>query len=232
MRRALISMSAAIFVGLFAGCASGGSGAREKSSSTDHGTSAPSSRPAASAAAREKALGLTRRLRRAYRGVCSMQAARAPVRARRCPPLIPTGRLEVAYRGRSLGRDGPDGGFSADLASRSLDQLDGRRITTNGGHWRYDVAWSPGVRRTVVQMSIRRPLNARESSSCRETLVAARRMFACRVVPYERGGGVNGGHIVYVWDHARVTYAISIHGYAHEPRARAMMAALTAAAGC
>ena len=87
------------------------------------------------------------------------------------------------------------------------------------------------MRRTVVQLGVRRPVNARESSSCRETRVAAWRMMACRAVPFERGGGVNGGHIVYVWDHARVTYAISIHGYANEPRARAMIAALTAAAG-
>jgi hypothetical protein len=86
------------------------------------------------------------------------------------------------------------------------------------------------MRRAVVQRGIRRPVNARESSSCRRTHVAARQMLACRVVPYERGGGVNGGHIAYVWDDAGVTYVISVHGYANEPRARAMMAALTAAA--
>ena len=55
-------------------------------------------------------------------------------------------------------------------------------------------------------------------------------MLACRVVAYRRGGGVNGDHIAYVWDDARITYVISVHGYANEPRARAMMAALTAAA--
>ena len=41
---------------------------------------------------------------------------------------------------------------------------------------------------------------------------------------------MNGDHIAYVWDDARITYVISVHGYANEPRARAMMAALTAAA--
>ena len=50
------------------------------------------------------------------------------------------------------------------------------------------------------------------------------------MVAYKRGGGVNGGHVAYVWDDARVTYVISVHGYANEPRARAMRAALTAAA--
>lgn len=86
------------------------------------------------------------------------------------------------------------------------------------------------MRRLVVQMGIRLPVNAREPSSCRRTHVAAQQMLACRVVAYERGGGVNGGHIAYVWDDAGVTYAISVHGYANEPRVRAMMAALTAAA--
>jgi hypothetical protein len=86
------------------------------------------------------------------------------------------------------------------------------------------------MRRAVVQMGIQRPVNAHESSSCRGTRVAARQMLACRVVAYKRGGGVNGGHIAYVWDDARVTYVISVHGYANEPRARAMMAALIATA--
>jgi hypothetical protein len=53
-------------------------------------------------------------------------------------------------------------------------------------------------------------------------------MEACRVVPYQQGGGLNGGHIAYVWNHAGVTYVISVHGYANEPRARAMMTALAA----
>jgi hypothetical protein len=48
---------------------------------------------------------------------------------------------------------------------------------------------------------------------------------ACRVVPYERGGGLNGGHIVYTWDRGRATFVVSVHGYANEPRARAMMLA-------
>ena len=32
--------------------------------------------------------------------------------------------------------------------------------------------------------------------------------------------------LAYVWNHAGVTYVISVHGYANEPRARAMMTAL------
>jgi hypothetical protein len=53
-------------------------------------------------------------------------------------------------------------------------------------------------------------------------------MTACRVVAHNRGGGLNGGHIAYVWDHAGIAYVLSVHGYANEPRARAMIAALAA----
>src|SRR3954453_11064094 len=231
MRRGLISLPVLLIVSVLAACDSGGTGAsRRSSSSTDRSTGAPSSQQAAPPAANETALGLTRRRSRVYRNVCNMQAATAPAGARSCPPRIPAGPLKVMYRGKSLGRDGPEGGFSAELASRSLNRLGGRSIATNGGHWRYDVVWSPRMRRAVVQVGIQRPVNAHESSSCRPTHVAARQVLACKVVAYERGGGVNGGHIAYVWDDARVTYVISVHGYANEPRARAMMAALIAAA--
>jgi hypothetical protein len=132
----------------------------------------------------------------------------------------------VLYRGRSLGSDSAGGGYSADLASHSLSHLGGPRVETNGGHWRYDVAWVPSVRRAVVRVGVERPRNASGPSSCRHVRVAAHEMEACRVVPHERGGGLNGGHIAYVWNHTSVTYVISLHGYANEPRARAMMAAL------
>jgi hypothetical protein len=230
MRRGFISLSALLVVSWLAACDRGGSGASGGSSSNGRSASAQSSGQATPRAASEMALGLTRQWPGAYRGVCSVQAETAPADARSCPPLIPAGALTVTYSGKSLGRDGPEGGFSADLASRSLDRLEGRRIATNGGHWRYDVAWDPRMRRTVVQMRILRPVNAAESSTCRPMNLVERKMLACRVVAYKRGGGVNGGHIAYVWDDARVTYVISVHGYANEPRARAMMAALTAAA--
>jgi hypothetical protein len=176
---------------------------------------------------RERALGLTRRLPRAYRQVCERQGSDGPAGARTCPPLIPAGPLKVIYRGRSLGRESSGGGFSADLASRSLGQL----VETNGGHWRYDVVWTPRVRRVVVENGIQRPANASKSSSCRQTRVAEQRVLACRVVPHNEGGGLNGGHVVYVWDHANVTFTISVHGYGNEARVRAMMAALVAAIG-
>lgn len=41
-------------------------------------------------------------------------------------------------------------------------------------------------------------------------------------------GGYYGGHIAYAWRHKDVVYHITIHGYANEPRASLMMAALIA----
>jgi hypothetical protein len=156
--------------------------------------------------------------------VCEQEAREAAPPARICPPLVPIGSLRVLYSGRSLGRHSAGGGFSADLSSRSLNRLGRRHVDTNGGHWRYDAAWTPAVRRAVVRL-VERPPNAREPSSCRDVRVAGQPMEACRVVPYERGGGLNGGHIAYLWNHAGVTYVISVHGYANEARARAMMTA-------
>lgn len=37
------------------------------------------------------------------------------------------------------------GGYFADFVSSSLSKLGDEHIETNGGHWHYDVAWSPAV---------------------------------------------------------------------------------------
>ena len=57
-------------------------------------------------------------------------------------------------------------------------------------------------------------------------MLGAERVEVCRVVAYEQGGGLSGGHIAYVWTHGRATYVVSLHGYPNEPRARAMIEAL------
>ena len=119
------------------------------------------------------------------------------------------------------------GGFLADIASASLSDLGGERIRTNGGHWHYDVSWTPAVRRVLVGEFVEHPVHAKPSA-CRHLRLGGERIEACRVVPYEQGGGLNGGHIAYVWTQGRVSYVISVHRYANEPRARAMTEALIA----
>jgi hypothetical protein len=191
----------------------------------------PANGSVASSPADASALGLTRKRPRRYRTVCAKQAEQAPAGSERCPPLIPKGRLAILYSGRLGGRDADPGGFSADLASPSIAHLRGRRVETNGGHWRYDVAWTAGARETAVARGVIRPPNAARRSTCRRRVVAGQRMRVCRVVPYEDGGGINGGHIAYVWRHGSTAYVISLHGYRNRLRARAMMGALVDAVG-
>jgi hypothetical protein len=173
-----------------------------------------------------RALGLTRELPDAYRRVCAEQAAYAPSGARVCPPLIPQGGVKVMYAGAFSKRREQRGGYLADLASSSLSDLGDERIETK--HWHYDVSWSPAVRRVAVRDFVERPVNASEASACRNLRLGSERVEACRVVPYEEGGGLHGGHIAYVWTHGRASYVVSLHGYANEPRARAMTRALIA----
>lgn len=174
------------------------------------------------------ALGLTRKLPAVYRRVCDEQAAVAPAGARACPPLIPTGKVEVLHADPFSSRPRVGGGYLADLSSASLSALASERIETNGGHWHYDVSWTVEAGRLLVGRGVKRPTNASTGSKCRVLRLGSERVEACRVVPYEQGGGLNGGHIAYVWSNGPVTYVVSLHGYANEPRARAMTQALMA----
>jgi hypothetical protein len=61
------------------------------------------------------------------------------------------------------------------------------------------VAWAASVKRAVARAGVERPPHAREPSSCRQERVAAYAIEACRVMPHRRGGGLDRGHIAYVW---------------------------------
>jgi hypothetical protein len=211
-------------------CALAAVGCGEGHPASDAGASArgkAANVPAVSSS-RASALALTRKLPDAYRRVCDEQAVDAPAGARACPPLIPAGRLEVIDADPLSLRPRVSGGYLADLASGSLSELGGRHIETNGGHWHYDVSWTAEARRRLVRQGVERPANASGPSACRSLRLGSERVEACRVVPHEQGGGLNGGHIVYVWSHGPMTYVLSLHGYANEPRARAMTEALMA----
>ncbi len=181
--------------------------------------------------ASSSALGLTRKHPRRYRKVCGKQADQAPAGAGTCPPLIPKGHLAILYSGRLGGREADPGGFSADLASPSISHLDGAHVETNGGHWHYDVAWTAAARQMAIARGVIHPPNAAHRSKCRRRDVEGQRMRVCRVVPYQQGGGINGGHIAYVWRDGDTAYVVSLHGYRNSPRARAMIGALVDAVG-
>jgi hypothetical protein len=221
-RCALIAVGALLLAG---GCG-GGDRPDQRASAANHTAGAPPVPGSSSMTDRELTLGLTRKHPRRYRTVCRRQAEQAPAGARTCPPLVPEGRLAILYSGRLGGRDSDLGGFSADLASPSIGRVDGKQVQTNGGHWRYDVAWTQSAREFAVDRNVIRPPRASRRSSCHRRRVAGQRMRVCRVVPHEQGGGVNGGHIAYVWRDRTIAYVISLHGYRNRARARAMMRAL------
>jgi hypothetical protein len=177
-----------------------------------------------------RALDLTAGLPRRYREVCAEQRAYAPAGARTCPPLVPDGALKVQTAGPFSRERRFRGGYSTNFASLSLSRLAGRQVDTNGGHWRYDVTWTPAVRHLVVDIGVKRPGAADGPSACRASRLDREPVEVCQVVGYERGGGLNGGHVAYVWAHGPVTYVLSVHGRANGPRARAMTRALIEAA--
>jgi hypothetical protein len=177
---------------------------------------------------RSEALGLTSALPSTYRRLCAQQRSIAPPAARPCPPLIPDGELDVETAGRFSKQKRYRGGYTASLASCSLNRLNGRHIETNGCHWLYEVAWTAPVRR-LIRAGVQRPPNASEASSCGRVDIEAQAMYACRVMPFDEGGSMHGGHIAHLWPHGDVVYVVSLHGHRNEPRARAMIAALAKA---
>jgi len=83
---------------------------------------------------------------------------------------------------------------------------------------------TPAVRR-LVRRGVELPANAADASVCRKQRLGAHRVQTCRVGAFEKGGGINGGHVAYVWRHEKTAFVVSLHGYRNEPRARAMLAA-------
>lgn len=215
----LLAILCCVVVAGCGGCNSAGVGGPE-AAPTDTAR-VPSVSPA-----RAEDLGLTRAVPAAYRLVCAKQAAYAPPGARVCPPLIPGGTVEVEHAAPFSQRKQYRGGYQASFTGAVTPSR--QRGDTHGGHWAYGVAWTSAVRELLVQRGVLHPSNARESASCGQVSLGDEHVTACRVVDWAQGGGFHGGHIVYVWQHGRVTYVLSLHGYANERRARAMTAALMA----
>ena len=172
-------------------------------------------------------LSLTRNLPPGYERACERLAEYTPREIAACPPVIPRGplKVEIAAPFSATRRDRE--WFVMSFASCSLNSYMGRSIETNGCHWAYELAWSRRTRRTVVEGVIHgsgNPTNPR--SACRWRSLAKQRVRACRVPPFERGGGFHGGHIAYLWERAPAAIVLSAHGYLNEARVKAMMTAL------
>jgi uncharacterized protein (TIGR03435 family) len=156
------------------------------------------------------ALGLTRDLPAAYLAACT-EILRA-TRTNPCPPLVP--------RDTHVAHGWAD---SIDAMAASIGSIDGRDIDAHGGHWTIGVGADPRARQALG-----RDLHAvspRASSRCRIVRLQGQRVEACAMPPYP-DGGYYGGHIAYAWQRDDVTYHITLHGHANEPRVRLMMEAL------
>jgi hypothetical protein len=168
-------------------------------------------------------LQLTRQLPRQYRQACARLRGHRLLRADACPPLVPKGDLDIGYQGSPKGWPRT---YQLDLASGSLNRISGRPVETNGGHWTVAAARGRANQRLLALQL--RPPNATQPSTCQLVMLQRQPVTACRVPPYEQGGGYYGGHVAYAWQHRDVAYHVTIHGYANEPRVRLMMAALIA----
>jgi hypothetical protein len=118
-------------------------------------------------------------------------------------------------------------GYSMSFASCSLSSYRGVPIETNGCHWAYELGWSRRTRRIVVDRVLDgsgNPANPR--SRCEWRRVAGQRVRACRVPPFDQGGGFHGGHVAYLWERPHATVVLSAHEYRNEARVKAMMTAL------
>jgi hypothetical protein len=162
---------------------------------------------------------LTRHPPSRYQSICRSQAAYAPRGARACPPLVPSGPVKPEFAGPFSRQSRFGGGYSASFRSPALGV---------NAHWLYTVTWTRGVRHLAVDVGVEHPQSFAKSD-CDYIDVDHQRVERCRVPAFEKGGGLNGGHVAYVWDRRAVTYVISIHGYDHEPLVRAMTQALIAA---
>ena len=172
-------------------------------------------------------LSLTERLPASYQTACRRLVEYAPRDVARCPPVVPVGRLHVQVAAPFSRARRDRGMYSMSFASCSLNSWRGRQIETNGCHWAYELGWTRRARQTVVERVIHgsgNPANPR--SECRSRDLAGQRVQACRVAPFDQGGGFHGGHIAYIWESQTAAAVLSAHGYANEARVRAMMTAL------
>jgi hypothetical protein len=172
-------------------------------------------------------LGLTRVLPPSYKRACRRLAEYAPRDVAACPPVVPVGpvRVEIARPFSRAKRD--RGMFTMSFASCSLNTYRGRAIETNGCHWAYELGATRRTRHIVVERVIRGSgPRANPRSACRWRHVAGQRVRACRVPPFELGGGFHGGHIAYLWERPTSAVVLSAHGYRNEARVMTMMKAL------
>ena len=105
-----------------------------------------------------------------------------------------------------------------DFASPDLEELGGRRTSSNGGHWTLVGGVDPAID-GFLKPNARRPTK-------RSITIAGRRVSLYTMPAYDEGGGYYGGHVVAAWRNGDERVQMSVHGRRNERRLVAMATAL------
>jgi hypothetical protein len=162
-------------------------------------------------------IGLTRNLPAKLIGACRQLQDRVTATVY-CPPAVPrlkpSGVHYVQYAGPA-DQTHPDRGYEVHLLSGSW--LDRNSL----GHWAF-FAGTPALIRSRL-FPYRRKTDSEVSSKVIQ--IANVDASVKRMAAYPQGG-VNGGHVLALWELRGIDYVVSLHGYQNEQRAVRMAEAL------
>lgn len=141
-------------------------------------------------------------------GKCRKALEEAHARVLYCPSVVPAGQV--------FARAGP--AFGGDFDGRGAYVVDITMIQTpdwsRRGHWLFE----GGSKRTLdyeLNFGVGSPKTV-------QTTIGGLPGQVYFVVPFNRGGGEHGGHVVISWSFEGSAYDVGFHGYRNLPLARAV----------
>ena len=147
-----------------------------------------------------------------------------------CPPIVPVGEFNIQVLAPDPEADGAF--YDVQGESESLHRDDGDN--KNPGHWSFGAATEMGALESGLRVD---PKFARDcervnkQDGAEPTLCQPKiRTFDLDGTPVEQYlmpeyplGGINGGHLVFVWQGAVAAYQLSVHDPTNRERALAML---------
>jgi hypothetical protein len=174
--------------------------------------------------------GLTDRVPRSVRRICSDIAARAAEQGSSqpvfCPPLVPDGPVRVELAGGIARYRRFDDGYNIGFWNPAVEEA--REF---GGHWSIAAGAAKSLRvyshppPPLAPAGEPRPQPVRPASA--KTTLRGVPVTVYRMAPKSRG--FYAGHIVFEWRHGETTFHLTMHGHrreSHESQTRIMAAAL------
>jgi hypothetical protein len=138
-----------------------------------------------------------------------------------CPTVVPSGEIKLGFTPGPVQRNDPPRkrslAYQLDLISPALQELNGRRMNANGGHWTI-----MGGRASEIPDFVHPPSTDTPTRTARRRLGAGVVATIALVPAYQAGGGYYGGHVVVIWRYRGLEYQLSAHDYANRDRALAM----------